>query len=91
MKKRYHINCVNSTAEKIDDMIDQARDITYKTFISHIEKGELSDLFPFYVWGPGRAKGLRLKNDCAVSYYKSKYEGQECVYINHSAIEYIFI
>ena len=92
MPKRYHTNCIHSTAGKINNMIDQAKEITYKTFLTHFENNvELSDLFPYYAWGHGRIDGLRLKNDWAVSYHKSKYEGKECVYMTHSAIEYVFI
>ena len=86
----YLINCVGSTAEKINTMVDQAKEITYDTFVKNVSIKELEDMFPFYEWGPGKKGGLRLKDDYAVSYYRSKYEGEPAYYIDHSAIEYVF-
>ena len=88
--KNYHTNCVNSTAELIDEMCDSARAITANTFIKHIgivNWNQISeDLGYRKEWGD-----LRLSNDYAVSFFKSKYKGMECVYVEHSSIEHIFV
>jgi hypothetical protein len=85
MKKQYLTCCVYSTAEKINNMVDNARQISFKTFMKHAELAD-TEFFHIYAWGQQR--GLHLKDDWAVSYYKGKYEGQPCVYMCHSAIEY---
>lgn len=84
----YYTNCINSTAKLIDEMIDRSIEITYKTFISKVDINELKKLFPFY--DQRSDQGLTLKNDWSVSYHRSKYKGECCYYICHSAIEYIF-
>jgi len=84
----YYTCCVDSTAELIDEMVERSIKITWKTFKKHIHLSDLQDLFPFYAW---EGKGLKLKDDWAVSFYKSVYDGKDCYYIYHSAIEYIFV
>ncbi len=81
--------CVDSTAELINNMTDQAREITYRTLLKYITLDHILEIFPIYE----RTKklGLTIENDWAVSYYKSKYNGCACVYIQHSCIEYVFI
>ena len=75
-----------STAEKIDSMVEQSRQITYKTFLKYVCFSHLMKVFPFY-----QGSGLHIKNDYGVSFHKSEYENKPCVYVCHSAIEYIFI
>lgn len=76
MKKSYITNCVSSTAELISPMVDTAREITYRTFLKHVEKSELDTLFPFYKDVPG----LSLGNDWSVTFWKSEFDGQPCVF-----------
>lgn len=87
-KATFRTNCVHSTAEKIDAMMDTAKDITFVTFWRAVDKAQVKALFPDYEWG--RAKGLRLKDDYAVSYYHSHFDGVLAFILQHSAIEYIF-
>lgn len=91
MKAKYLTCCVNSTAEKINSMVEHKsnKEISYQVFIKNVDIDDVKELFSIYEWG--RKKGLRLKNDWAVSFYKSIFDGKEAYYINHSAIEYIFI
>ena len=86
MKKRYITNCVDSTGDAINGMVEhkKCREITYRTFLKHVSFQEVMDLFPIY------DKYMSLKNDWHVSYFKSFFEGNPCVYMCHSAIEYIF-
>lgn len=88
-KKHYLTNCISSTATRIDAMVDDAKEISYRTFLKHVSYSEISSLFPYYQ--KDSRLGLTLRNDWAVSFFKSKYDHQECVFICHSAIEYIFI
>ncbi len=83
-KKQYLTNCVNSTAQKINDMVDRAREITFETFARNCEWRSWAESIGYGPW-------LYLKNDYHVSFYRSVYEGKKCYYICHSCIEYIFV
>ena len=81
---QYTTCCVNSTAELINDMTDKAKKISYQTFKKYAEG--LEDFATSMGYGPW----LLLSQDWAVSFYKSTYDGRPCVYMCHSAIEYIW-
>ena len=83
--KKYITNCVNSTSELIEEMVDNSREIKYSTLLKHVSQKELDEIFPIY-----NGSGLTLEKDYSTSYYKSKYNGKPCVYVEHSRIEYIF-
>ena len=91
MKKSYYTSCVNAKADDIYDMLDHAKEITYRTLLKHVGAKELQTVFSDYDWGPKKQWGLRLKDDWAVSFRKSVYRGRACVFVCHSAIEYIFV
>jgi len=84
--KTYFINCISSTSELIDEMVEQATEISYSELLNHVEQSELDELFPIYQECP-----LTLEKDYTVSYYKSVYDNIECVYVEHSRVEYIFV
>lgn len=85
----YLTNCTESDAHSIHQLLDDAVEITYKTFCKYVSQVELQSVFSQYSFGNQR-RGLHLKNDLAVRYYKSTYRGKKCVFIDHSAIDYIF-
>ena len=85
--KEYFTNCAYSPAELIGEMIEKSKEIDYDELLDHITQETIDDVFPIYL----ECENLTLESDCATSYYKSEYDGKECVYIAHSAIEYIFI
>ena len=87
MKPRHYYyltNCVCSYAKDINDMLDKEIDITYNTFFKYVDLHYVERMFKY-------GKHLRIKNDYAVSYHRSKYKGIPCYYLKHSGIEYIFI
>ena len=86
-KHQYLTNCINSTAELINDMVDEAIEITWRTFRDRVYLAELKELFPHYDW---TGQGLHIKDDYAVSFHRSTYAGVRCYYVQHSAIEYVF-
>ena len=88
MKKQFITNCVSSTEEAISNMIEQSKDITYKTFFKRVDWVEVSRMLGYDLHP---SNGLTIKNDYHVSYSKSKYKGKSCHYVTWSAIEYIFI
>jgi len=90
LKMRFYIKCVDAEGEDvqhIEDMCEESTEIDWDTFKNYIDIAELEGLFPDYTW---TKNGLQLWNDQGVTFYKSKYDGKECVYLTHSAIEYVF-
>ena len=89
--KKYITNCVNCrSVNELHTMIEKAVKISFDNFIKDIDADELQSLFPYYNWEEGDSNGLKLMDDWAVSYWKSKFRKKPCVFINHSSIEYIF-
>lgn len=84
----YEISCMNSTAEKIDNMMETAEEISFNKFKSVIGEEKIKQLLSQYTWG--RDEGLKLKDDYYVSYYRGIYKNKPAYIIQHSAIEYIF-
>jgi len=88
---RYVGNCTDkSTAPHLQDMMDGARQITYRTFVKAVGLEALRSIFGDYSWGHRRGD-IRMKNDPYVTYYRSMYDGKQCYYVRHSGIEYIFL
>ena len=85
--KTYLTNCVETSEEKINKMVNKAVKIDYATLLLHVTQKELDRVFPIYK----TISTLSLANDWSVSFYKSKFEGKACVYVEHSRIEYIFV
>ena len=83
---KYQTNCVNSTEKLISKMVDKAKEIDYKTLLESVTEEQINELFPFYKELPN----LTIESDYTTSFYKSKYNGKKCVFIEHSRIEYIF-
>ena len=91
MKYHYFKSCVDTRGREVDwlrDMIDDGREITWRTFIKHVPVDEIRGLFPYYHW---RGGGLHIKDDWGVQFFRSKWNGRRCYYLNHSSIEYIFL
>ncbi len=86
---RYHINCISAKGADIEKMVDSSLAINYLTFIKHVNLESILEIFPDYE--KDSRNGLTIKNDYYVFFYRSKYRGNRCYYINHSSIEYIFI
>ncbi len=91
MKKyKYLTNCVDSDdGPGIADMVDQAREITWETFRHRVSVSEVKAKFPLY-WEIN-AKPAHIKDDWSVRFYSSEYKGKRCYFIDHSAIEYIWV
>jgi hypothetical protein len=81
--------CLNSTADAIIEMTDQAVQVSYRTALKRIGKAALAREFPTYDWGR-RPHDLTMKRDWHVGYYRSVYLGQPVYYVKWSAIEFIF-
>jgi hypothetical protein len=86
---QYCINCINSTGYLISKMQDDAVSVTYNTIRKHCLGFDEWAKDMGYDIGCQRG-GLRLSQDWAVSFHRSKYRGKPCYYIRHSSIEYIW-
>ncbi len=90
----YHRNCTEfpnsgSSFDALVSMIDDAIDITYRTFFQYVSLEMVSrGLFDYAMHPRG---GLTLKNDWHVSYHRSKFGEKRCYFLQHSGIEYIFL
>lgn len=92
MTYTYETCCIHSTAEAINNMVDQARDITWETFRSHVHWTDVRRVFPYYSYGGEMFSPINgeltsyyhIKDDWAVGFHKSKYKGIPCYYIQHS-------
>ena len=86
----FETTCVNSTAEAIGAMVEQSKSVVYRTMVKHCH-----GLTDWWAQGMGyftnKRQGLTLKDDWAVSFYKSRYKGAPCYYVQHSRIEHIWV
>jgi len=82
-------NCTFLTGESISRMVDDSEDLTYAEFIEKVPEKELQISFPDYDWRYGI--DLQLKDDYAVSFHQSNYEGMKCCYVAHSSIESVWL
>lgn len=101
MKRRTHtyrfsITCVEcpgpDPGKAITDMVEAAKEVTRGTFVRqvHTRDREFLEQQLGYTLIDTR-RGLHMKDDPHVKYYKSTFRGKPCYYFVWSAIEYIFI
>lgn len=87
----FHTTCVGSTAELIHAMQDRAREVSWRTFRRHCAGLDEIARTLGYSHPKARDGGLHLCKDWAVSFYRSRYDGQPCYYMDHSRIEHIWL
>lgn len=80
-------DCVHSDGPSINAMVDEAREVTLRTFRKRCDTLDWERLLGYERAGRG---GLPLSRDWHVAYYKSRYRGMPCYYAVWSAIEHIF-
>jgi len=81
MKKQYYTNCTQINGDDIIAMMDEACEVSYRTFIKHVDYNDLNRMF---------GTSPSCKNDANVSYFLSYIHGKKCAIVRHSAIEYVF-
>ena len=89
MRAQFQYTCVSpKSTEELFFIVDNARDITYKTFRSKVNSKDFNMLQSGFGYDN---LPFKLKDDYAVSFHKSKLPNKKPVYyFRHSAIEYIF-
>lgn len=85
----YLTNCVDSVADLITPMQEAATEICYATFVRYCDPLEPAVFRDIYV--TDKRRGLTLKDDYMVSFYKSVFSGVPCYYVYQSAIAYIWV
>lgn len=92
-------NCVSLTGHKgyVDALIEmtqfdeRTRSVTWETFLRHVDREEVINLFPWYCWGRDQSESpLHISQDYAVDFCRGYFCGVLVYYIEHSRIEYIF-
>jgi hypothetical protein len=94
MAFRFETTCESVPQHKVHllhDMDERAREVSYETVRRRLGTAELQVTFPDYIWGAGRKRGLRMKNDWAIRYYRSRYNGRVCYDVDHSSIDHIWV
>jgi len=90
----YHNCCVGWPADDVHtegglcDMVDSGRSITRRTFIRNVGLQSVREFEGMMGYPFGR---LTMARDGAVSYEKGKLHGRAVYWVNHSAIEYVFV
>ncbi|MNQ64359.1 hypothetical protein D3C85_787780 [compost metagenome] len=79
-------SCVSADGEAISAMTARAISVSYRTFASKLGRKAIKELSSRF----GYDKDLKLKDDWAVSFHRSKYLGERVYYLQHSRIEYVF-
>lgn len=89
MVKRGFIGCcIYLPVHLLNPMIEKNRQITRKTFLRYIDKEQLRDIEETWLKYTRKSP---MSKDWHVTYHKSMWGENPCVYFRHSAIEYIFV
>jgi len=85
--------CVDLKGRDITEMCDCATEVSYQTVRKRLGEALMNFAASMgYETRPGGSRrGMFLSNDYHVSYYKSRYKGKPCYYIDHSCIEHVFV
>ena len=84
-------NCTNAhMADGLSDMMDNAVEVSYRTLVAAVGRDALAEAFPQFDWS-SRPRDLTMKDDYAVSYYRSTFKGKPCYYVRESGIEHVFM
>ena len=91
MKAPLLTTCVMLTQRDVPQlwaMMDIAREIQFQAFAKRCDWQPLAKAMEYDI-GRGE-RGLHLRDDYAVRFYRSKWNKRPCYVMQHSAIEYIF-
>lgn len=89
-KMGYLTCCVHLSQDEVPDlnaMVEAGRDVSFATFARHCDWQQFAIE---HLYATGSERGLHLKDDWHVGYYRSTWRGAPCYYVKHSAIEHIF-
>jgi hypothetical protein len=89
----FHTTCVDSDGPSINAMNASAVPLSYATLRKHLGSAlvEVEERLNYDVGRARPRNSLRMKNDWAVSYWRSTYQGKPCFFFRWSMIEHIFL
>jgi hypothetical protein len=87
----FAFSCVGSSAEKINEITDNSRKITRKTFLKHVDSFNFREKERDLGYESHPKKGLTMAADHHVTYHKSKYKNRIVYYFCWSGIEFVFL
>jgi hypothetical protein len=88
----FAFNCVGAPdVQALSECLWEARDITRKTFRSHVDTEQLREIELGFGYVSHPKQGLTMAGDFHVRYCRSRYKGRTCYYFVWSAFEYIFL
>ena len=80
---KYLGNCTHLEGEVIQEMQDQATEVSWQIIKRRVGGEVINQIFP--------NQCPPLEHDWSVSFYKSRFQGVSCYFIEHSRIEHIFV
>lgn len=92
MNLRFYSRCVEwpIPVEDLQTIVDNNVDITRETFLRHVDPREMLRQEQACGYERDPRRGLTMKKDYHVSYYRSTLYGSPVYYFCWSAIEYVF-
>ena len=72
---------------EFDELYGRARQVTFETFRRRCDIGPVAAALGYAV---GSGPGLRLSTDPYVTFYRSRFRGAVCYYMDWSAIDHVF-
>lgn len=78
-----------ATSDELHAMYDTEKEVSYRVFAQNTDLDAIAEQLG-YVKGR-HAKGLRLRDDYAVRFYRAVFRGVPCYYMDWSAIDHIFL
>ena len=79
--------------EALPFMYKQARQVLWSTFRQKVCIEDIQEIFPFYRWRRGRIQmgQVHIKDDRDVRFYRSRFGGCPCYYLQRGGEEYLFL
>ncbi len=91
---RFYCHCVGwppgDVRGGLIPMIDEAAEITRRTFLKHVHRGDLALIAKALGYEDHPTQGLTMAGDAYISYHRSKLHGKRVYYFAWSGIEYVF-
>ena len=85
------VSCPRVDIVALIECIDNAIDITRRTFLKHVDRRDLDDHADSMGYELHPSRGLTMAADWAITYHRSTFKGSRCYYFQWSGIEHLFV
>lgn len=89
-KYTFWTDCISSNYQTITPIVHDARDITRRTFLQHVDRDKLREIEQRLGYATHPRQGLTMAADYHVSYHRSRHKGKTVYFFRWSCIEHIF-